>query len=53
VLPLAVFGSIGQRLLPRFEPPIQARCVEPAGDSADGALRLVGQALGGISESVR
>jgi glucosamine kinase len=53
VLPLAVFGSIGQRLLPRFEPAIQARCVEPAGDSADGALRLVGQALSERGESVR
>ena len=50
---LAVFGSIGQRLLPRFEPSIRARCVEPAGDGADGALRLVRQVLGGISESVR
>ena len=53
VLPLAVFGSIGQRLLPRFPPSIRARCVEPAGDSADGALRLVGQALGERAESVR
>ena len=53
VLPLAIFGSIGQRLLPRFEPPIQARCVEPAGDSADGALRLVGQALSELGGSER
>jgi len=53
VLPLAVFGSIGRRLLPRFAPSIRARCVEPAGDSADGALRLVGQALGERAESVR
>jgi glucosamine kinase len=53
VLPLAVFGSIGRRLLPRFERSIQARCVEPAGDSADGALRLVGQALAELGESVR
>jgi glucosamine kinase len=52
-LPLAVLGSIGQRLLSRFEPSIRARCVEPAGDSADGALRLVRQALGGTGESVR
>jgi glucosamine kinase len=52
-LPLAVLGSIGQRLLPRFEPLIRARCVEPAGDSADGALRLVRQALRGTGESVR
>ena len=53
VLPLAVFGSIGQRLLPRFEASIQARCVEPAGDSADGALRLVGQALSELGENLR
>ena len=52
-LPLAVLGSIGQRLLPRFEPSIRARCVEPAGDSADGALRLVRQELGEVGESVR
>ncbi len=52
-LPLAVFGSIGQKLLPRFEPPIQARCVEPAGDSADGALRLVRQALSELGGSER
>jgi glucosamine kinase len=53
VLPLAVFGSIGRRLLSRFGASIQARRVEPAGDSADGALRLVGQALGERRESVR
>jgi glucosamine kinase len=53
VLPLAVFGSIGQRLLPRFEASIQARCVEPSGDSADGALRLVRQALSARGESAR
>jgi glucosamine kinase len=52
-LPLAVFGSIGQRLLPRFEESIQTRCVEPAGDSADGALRLISQALSELGESVR
>jgi glucosamine kinase len=49
-LPLAIFGSIGQRLLRRFESSIRARCVEPAGDSADGALRLVRQALSGLGE---
>jgi glucosamine kinase len=49
-LPLAVCGSIGQQLLPRFDPSIRGRCVEPAGDATDGALRLVRQAL---SESRR
>jgi glucosamine kinase len=44
-LPLAVCGSIGQKLLPRLGTPIRARCLEPAGDAAQGALRLVRQAL--------
>jgi len=44
-LPLAVCGSIGAQLLPRFAASIRARCVDPAGDAADGALRLVRQAL--------
>jgi glucosamine kinase len=52
-LPLAIFGSVGQRLLPRFEPSIRRRCVEPAADGADGALRLVRQALAGVTESAR
>ncbi len=46
-LPLAVCGSIGQALLPRFDASIRARVVHPAGDAADGALRLVRQALNG------
>jgi glucosamine kinase len=52
-LPLAVCGSIGEQLLPRFDPLPRARCVEPAADAADGALRLVRQALSGLSESAR
>jgi len=39
-LPLVVTGSLGQRLRPRLAPELLARCVEPAGDSADGALLL-------------
>ena len=46
-LPLAVCGTIGRRLLSRFDPSVRARCVAPAGDAADGALRLIGQALAG------
>lgn len=44
-LPLAISGSIGLRLASRFSGIIQARCVKPVGDSADGALRLIEQAL--------
>ena len=45
-LPLAVCGTIGRQLLPRFDPSVRARCVDPAGDAADGALRLIRQAPG-------
>ncbi|MEW6706303.1 MAG: BadF/BadG/BcrA/BcrD ATPase family protein [Pseudomonadota bacterium] len=44
-LPLVVTGSVGLRLKPRLAPAFQARLVEAAGDSADGALYLVRQAL--------
>jgi glucosamine kinase len=46
VLPLAVCGSIGRRLEPRFAATVRTRCVAPVGDSIDGALRLIRQALG-------
>ena len=46
-LPLAVCGSIGEKLLARFTAPIRQRCVEPAGDAVEGALRLLRQALSG------
>lgn len=49
-LPLSVCGSIGEQLLPRFDPSIRVRCVDPAGDAADGALRLIRQLL---TESMR
>jgi glucosamine kinase len=44
-LPLVLTGSIGLRLKDRLAPEMRARLVEPAGDSADGALFLVRQAL--------
>jgi glucosamine kinase len=44
-LPMVVTGSVGQRLQPRFAPALLARCVEAAGDSADGALHLIRRAL--------
>jgi glucosamine kinase len=44
-LPLVVTGSVGLRLKERLAPALQHRLVEPAGDSADGALFLVRQAL--------
>ncbi len=46
-LPLAICGSVGQKLLPRFDAAIRARHVEPAGDAVDGAFRLLRQALSG------
>jgi glucosamine kinase len=44
-LPLALAGSIAKRLFDHFSGNIRARCVESQGDSADGALLLVGSAL--------
>jgi len=43
-LPVAVVGSIGQRLAPRLNPALRARSVAPAGDAIDGALQLVRRA---------
>jgi glucosamine kinase len=40
-LPLVVSGSIGARLQGRLAPSIRALLVEPAGDSVDGAIRLI------------
>lgn len=48
-LPLAVTGSIGQRLAPRFASELAARIVKPAGDSADGALQLLRQSLARVA----
>ncbi|MDN3919724.1 BadF/BadG/BcrA/BcrD ATPase family protein [Roseateles violae] len=40
-LPMALCGSIAQRLAPRFSPALRARCVAAQGDSAAGGLHLV------------
>lgn len=45
-LPVALTGSVAERLAPRLPPALRARCVAPAGDAADGALQLVRRALG-------
>lgn len=42
-LPLALAGSIAQRLLPRLNPAVQARRVEPRGEPVAGALWLIQQ----------
>jgi glucosamine kinase len=47
ILPVVVTGSVGRRLQPRLSAAVRARCVEPAGDSADGALLLLRKALAG------
>ncbi len=39
-LPLAVCGSVGQRLESRLAPPIRARCVPVAAGPVEGALVL-------------
>lgn len=44
-LPLALCGSIARRVAAHFSGTIRARCVEPQGDSADGALLMIGRAL--------
>ena len=40
-LPIVLNGSVGTRLALRWPPALQARLVQPAGDSADGALLLL------------
>lgn len=44
-LPLAVSGSIGRRLAPRFSAALQSRCVEVAEGADAGALTLIRRAL--------
>ena len=44
-LPLAVSGSVGRRLAPRFAPALRARCVELAQGADAGALTLIRRAL--------
>ncbi|WP_367846836.1 BadF/BadG/BcrA/BcrD ATPase family protein [Rhodoferax sp. WC2427] len=40
-LPLVAWGSVGQRLAPRFAPAVQARLVPPRTDALQGALQLL------------
>lgn len=40
-LPLALWGSIGQRLAPRLAPSLQARLVPPQADALQGAIQLL------------
>ena len=49
LLAVAVGGSIGLRLAERWPADLRARRVEPAGDSADGALHLLRKALGVVA----
>ena len=44
-LPVVMRGSIGERLLPRWPATLRAQVVPAAGDSADGALQLLREAL--------
>lgn len=44
-LPVVCSGSIARRLQPRLPAALAARCVEPAGDAADGALHLLRTAV--------
>jgi glucosamine kinase len=44
-LPIVVAGSVGQRLAPRWPATLRARIVPAAGDGADGALRMLRDAL--------
>lgn len=40
-LPIAICGSVGERLKPYFDVPFRARCVTPTTDAATGALYLL------------
>jgi glucosamine kinase len=42
-LPLAVAGSIGERLAPRMRPALRTRLVAPKAGAAEGALMLAGR----------
>lgn len=48
-LPVAICGSIGNRLKSRMAPALRGRCVEAAMGPAEGALWLLQQSLGGKS----
>ncbi len=40
-LPIVMRGSVGERLVARWPEALRARVIQPAGDSCDGALRLL------------
>ena len=44
-LPLAISGSIGERLAPRMRPAVRSRIVAPKGNAATGALLLIRRAV--------
>lgn len=44
-LPLAISGSIGERLAPRMRPAVRSRIVAPRAGAAEGALMLARRAL--------
>jgi glucosamine kinase len=48
-LPVVLCGSVGERLLPLWPAALREQVVPAAGDSADGALRLVRAALAASS----
>lgn len=49
-LPLAVAGSIGERLAPRMRPALRSRVVAAQGAAAEGALTLVRSRVGQLLE---
>jgi glucosamine kinase len=49
-LPVVCSGSIARRLQPRLPALLRARCAEPAGDAAEGALHLLRAHLAGAGE---
>jgi glucosamine kinase len=51
--PIVLAGSVGTRLRSRWPVELQAGCVEPRGDSADGALHLIRTALAGPAHDPR
>ncbi len=51
-LPLAVAGSIGERLTPRMRPALRARIVPSQAGAAEGALMLARRALRKATEEV-
>lgn len=51
-LPLAVAGSVGQRLAPRMSPAVRSRLVQAQDGAAAGALRLARRAFGTQPEGV-